>query len=365
MKMGLNCVDSLTSLTPFDMEMRRRLWWQLSTLDIRIAEDYQVPPNILPALNTTSFPANTNDGALDPAMTSTPQSEPRRTEMLYNLTRFQGSHFLREVVFSDDVCVKQGYKIRTNAEKCAFIDEFWAKMENTLLCHCDPSVPIDNVTITSIRLILVKSKLTIMKPNPLQKQNAPTRESYRNTCKQVLEYAYELRQYEPGKKWLWLFQTYIEWDALAYLLLDLSLTAADDTDDLWETVKKTYQHWAGTSNARTDHRWVHITELHGKAVAAKTHLPSLPERRRTRQTIPPPSKDLQHTGHAPDQQPTAESNITINADALWSQILAPCPSTVTDQPLPVNAIDPSFIPSSGSMPDWDHLLFDRYWQAVG
>lgn len=364
MKMGLNCVDSMTSLTPFDMELRRRLWWQLSTLDVRIAEDYHVRPNILASLNTTSFPANIDDSLLQPTITQAPRSESRRTEMLYNLARFQGSHFLREIVFSDEICREQGYKIRTVAEKCDFIDSYWAKIENELLCFCDPSVPIDNITLTSVRLIMVKSKLTIMKPNPQQKQDAPVRESYRQTCQQVLEYAHNLRQYEPGKKWLWLFQTYIEWDALAYLLLDLSLFSEGDTDHLWKTIEEIYAHWTGTAEIRKDRRWAHVEELHEKALAARAHARPPVDKRRTRNSLQPMNTDISLPNLLPIRQPDIGPDPVSNIDALWSQITGThqTPDGLDSQP--GIAVDSDLVPCSGSMPDWDQLLFDRYWQAV-
>lgn len=43
---GLHREDSFRGLTKFEMEMRRRLWWQLATMDAPSAEDYSGEYNL-------------------------------------------------------------------------------------------------------------------------------------------------------------------------------------------------------------------------------------------------------------------------------------------------------------------------------
>lgn len=210
--MGLNQDGEALGQPPFEVEMRRRLWWQLFILDIRAAEDRQSEPCILESSFNTRLPSNIGDADLHPQMSSTPVCGQNRTEMLYSLVRFEGSYFARQMVFSDGFDQANAYISLSTKQKRHAIDLFQKRIEDQYLSHCDDSIPIDKVTMWSIRLILDKLRLAAMDN---------TAEDTRQGCIKLLQDARELRRYEGGKQWLWLFQTYVEWDALACLLRNL------------------------------------------------------------------------------------------------------------------------------------------------
>lgn len=84
---GLHRDGADDKLPPFDVEMRRRLWWHIVTLDVRIAEDSSTEPRTSLLSFSTKMPSNTHDICLDPDMGSTPVCQFGKTEMTFSLIR--------------------------------------------------------------------------------------------------------------------------------------------------------------------------------------------------------------------------------------------------------------------------------------
>lgn len=254
LKMGLNQDGEALGQPPFEVEMRRRLWWQLFILDIRAAEDRQSEPCILESSFNTRLPSNIGDADLHPQMSRQPVCGQNRTEMLYSLVRFEGSYFARQMVFSDGFGQANAYISLSTKQKCHAIDLFQERIETQYLSHCDDGIPLDKITKWSIRLILDKLRLAAID------ETAP--EDARQRYIKLLQDASELRKYEGGQQWFWLFQTYIEWDALACLLRGLQAhTVEGEHDEGWHIARDVYSYWKNHESVRRDRRWDQIERL--------------------------------------------------------------------------------------------------------
>ncbi|KAL2867809.1 transcription factor domain-containing protein [Aspergillus lucknowensis] len=262
LKMGLNRDGAETGLSPFQVEMRRRLWWQLCILDVRVAEDRRSEPCILESSFNTRLPSNVSDANLHPDMSRLPGVEHGRTEMLFSLVRFEGSYFARQMVFSDTFSEANGYIKLSTAQKCQAIDLFQERIEKQYLSYCDDRIPLDKITMLSMRLIITRLKLTVISQTSLEAESKYKSKAQRRDWMTLLQDAETLRAYEPGKQWLWLFQTYIEWDALAHLLLHLrNGPFGDDASTAWQLAYRVYNHWKDAQATWRDHRWKQIEEL--------------------------------------------------------------------------------------------------------
>jgi hypothetical protein len=71
--LGLHRDGGHYDLTPFDIEMRRRLWWQICILDSRASEDHGCDPTITEQSFDTQMPLNVDDIDLCPSMASFPE----------------------------------------------------------------------------------------------------------------------------------------------------------------------------------------------------------------------------------------------------------------------------------------------------
>lgn len=265
MKAEIHLDGTTQGLSPFETEMRRRLWWQICILDVRLAEDRGRDPCILETSFTTQFPSNINDLDLHPDMSDTPKSHNGRTEMLLSLARFKVIFFTRQLLFTDEFCSENGYPIRSVPDKCQAIDQFQRYLENEYLSFCDKKIPLDYITIASNRLIVAKMKIKVN-----QAEAEKWRARFQKACLSVLWQAYVLRHYEKGNRWLWLVETYIVWDVVVYVLVHICSKPTDPWCQVaWKAVDEVYQYWENECDIRQDHRWLYIKELREQAQAIK------------------------------------------------------------------------------------------------
>jgi hypothetical protein len=335
-------------IPPFEVEMRRRLWWQICILDVRTAEDNGSDPHILSTSFTTRLPSNVNDASLHPDMSEMPEANHGRTEMSFTLVRFEGSNFARRIVFSDEFCHENSYDILTASEKCVAINKFREQIEQQYLSKLDKSIPLDFITAASIRLILVKLKLTVSKPRKTQTQHLIMQQNFRRTCVEILERARMLRQYEKGKLWLWLFQTYLEWDALSYLFINLSLVpAGDDVNLAWSAANNIYEYWKRRSDIFLDRRWRNIEELRSRALHAKDSVHREPS------VFAPPPVDGRDSDHV--------NSIVLES---WSQNASVSQLEVASPILRGGTTQNLDIPSAGTGCQWSAGIFERYFEVL-
>ena len=113
-RMGLNFDGTSYGLPPFEVEMRRRLWYQIMFLDNRVSELSGAGCSLLTYIWTTKPPLNVNDSDLFPEMKEIPRECEGITEMVYVLQRCEVANLIQKL--------KTGAE-RTFAEKDREIEE--------------------------------------------------------------------------------------------------------------------------------------------------------------------------------------------------------------------------------------------------
>ncbi|KAM0257005.1 hypothetical protein ACHAQJ_004598 [Trichoderma viride] len=414
MKLGLHI--EIPGMNTFELEMRRRLWWQIRTLDVQIAEDFGGDPFIIDSGLSTELPHNVNDISLDPDMDELQNSQPGRSEMLFSLVRFEVSNFARRILFSDRFRRSNGYDIMNEAQKSQAVDQFTKRIEKQYLSYCYKSVPLDYITIISNQLSLARLKLAVCKPGADQNHKMPLRASYRKACKDVLEHAHALRQYSKGRRWLWLFQTYAEWDPLAYLLLDICITLSSPASSSgesvavpWEVVNESYNHWKDSPHVRRDRRWINIEELYSQALSVREKTQNTME---TPQASPSSQQAHDQSHDVPDTALGTQQQYELSRDSIYNQrtttatsdsSLAPVSpnsrnrnvqiqssyvadlqgsesNISADQSPPMKALadvatlsaeevqeslNATDLPGAGTVCEWSASLIERYWEVAG
>ncbi|KAM0542850.1 hypothetical protein ACHAPJ_012573 [Fusarium lateritium] len=294
MRMGLHCEEVASHLSTFEAEMRRRLWWQVYVLDVRIAMVCDVQPNIIEQAFSTKKPLNINDSALDPLADALLHDVTGKTEMTLTLIRVQTSELTRRILFSDDFNKVNCYPTLSQAQKCDMIDELRRKIETKYLIHYSSQIPLDIIASATARLLSAKLKVMVCMPQASQGRGNPFREIYFTLCLDVLKESHKVRRYKSGRPWSWLFETCVEWNALAYVMLDLCVAPANtDSVAAWSLVEDIYEEWKGDANLVEDRRWRHIEALWSEATTAK--------RRAFDAQAPPSSQSLGFD--APDLSP--------------------------------------------------------------
>jgi hypothetical protein len=268
MQLGLHRDPEELGLPPFMSEMRRRLWWQICILDVRTAEDYDTDPFICEHIFNTKFPTNVNDMDLDVHMTRPVTDVQHRTEMLFTLVRFEISYTARKVVFSSKFAADNGYPRLSLEQKNEMLDHLLIKLQEKYLKYCDSKVPICALTETASRMVITKMKLTI---------NHPTRRESSGISKgilqdlvlrsiEIIEKAHNIRATDKYSHWAWLFEKYVEWDAVAFLLQSLSVVSLSlHLERAWNAIDLFFNDW-GEQTVDSD-RWRRLKNLQKKAAA--------------------------------------------------------------------------------------------------
>ncbi|KAI4140836.1 MAG: hypothetical protein LQ341_003683, partial [Variospora aurantia] len=242
--MGLQRDGEQFGLSPYETEMRRRLWWTLIHLDLRASEDHGTDPTIVDQSFDTRFPLNINDEDIDPAMRAPPPEHDGATEMTFDLVRFTVSTTARRMSYAPPgrgKCADRSGTF-TLEHKERLIDELHQHVEKKYLQHCDMNIPLHWVIGTVLRLVLAKMWLIVH--HPLQREDFDSKELSEETKDRLFRTSVDIIQWssvlekEPStKKWGWIFRTYVQWHAVAFVLSQLCVrTKGAEADRAWQAI---------------------------------------------------------------------------------------------------------------------------------
>ncbi|KAL8674866.1 MAG: hypothetical protein Q9168_000752 [Polycauliona sp. 1 TL-2023] len=265
--------DSFASLSPFNTEMRRRLWWQIIILDGRAAEDRGSDPMITEQSYNTMMPSNVNDEDIDPEKTQEIVSRKGYTEMTFCLICHEVSVTIRQLNYVPPGLSRENLPNRV--EKDRLVNECHERLENKYLQYCNTAVPLSWATSMVTRMIMARMWLIAHKP--LQRQEGemsprnPDRERVLSTATEVIEYAHILETEPCAEKWRWFFGTWHQWYALAMALAELcNQPHGPIADRAWQAVDRVFDPWAEkVADAQNGGLWRPIKKLRNRAINAR------------------------------------------------------------------------------------------------
>ncbi|KAI1655330.1 fungal-specific transcription factor domain-containing protein [Daldinia decipiens] len=257
-------------LSPFDVEMRRRLWWAICILDVRSAEDQGTELTIAERTYDTQFPLNINDADLTPEMTEFPEEKLGPTDMTFCLIRYEICALARKIHFATNgmtSCCARG----TEEERYEMLHECYERIETKYLKACgDKDTDVLHWVAAMIaRLIMAKMSLIIYQPMLLHwgadEVSKETRHRLFMASLEVVEYTRVLNSEQRCRQWRWLFQTYAQWHAVAYLLLEVCrLPWTASLERAWIVLGATFQT-PDISQCSKPGVWIPLRKLMGQA----------------------------------------------------------------------------------------------------
>lgn len=170
--LGLHRDGRRLGLSPFQSELRRRLWWHLISRDGRAGEDYGLE-NTTGALlmSDVSLPLNVDDADLSPEMTELPAARKGWTAMtfsLINIDLVKAMQKLAAVAASSSPSSPPSENAREQ-----ILQKTRAQIEERLK-HCKPVIPQHRLTLLCSRFLLRKLDfitrqqwLLLQRPGPL------------------------------------------------------------------------------------------------------------------------------------------------------------------------------------------------------
>lgn len=243
-RMGLHRESSLKGLTPFEAEMRRRVWWQIIILDGRAAQVTGASMN--PAaylLGDTKQPANVNDGDLVPTMSAAPPSSVVATEMVFCSVRIEiGLWMMQNKTFPGFSPSGEGA-----AKFLKAIGELERSLEQKYLNCIDDDIPLNRLTIGLARSAICQLRLSVYHPmHRPDKKGIPSQEE----LNMLFENSLEIIRYDiiahttPSlNSYLWHVSNFFPFEAFVLLISTLSeRPTTEGAGTAWDVINQVYEH---------------------------------------------------------------------------------------------------------------------------
>jgi len=219
------------NLSPFEIEIRRRCFWAVCVLDLRSAEDQGTDLTIMDGFFDTQAPLNINDTDISPDSKELPKARQGPADMSFSLIRYEICSVARRIHMASLPLVANMYSrdaATSLEEREAMLLEVQRRVEDTYLKYpeCDNN-PMYWTAANIARLITAKMTLIIYQsslfPGPGNEElTEEKRTSLFNRATEIFEYSYMLNTDSRAKQWRWLFQTYTQLHAVAYVLIEVS-----------------------------------------------------------------------------------------------------------------------------------------------
>lgn len=142
--------------TPFDQQMRRRLWWTLCWLEIKYAEDRQSLPNSITDWSDVEYPLDLNDTDISVGSVHSPQPRVGYTDMTLCLVRFEISRLFCNL----SIIPQQEDPTTIHVKMAAILEETRTRIEANHLAYCDRSRPFDRFVLNMSEMLLVSTSLS-------------------------------------------------------------------------------------------------------------------------------------------------------------------------------------------------------------
>ncbi|KAI2635323.1 hypothetical protein GGS21DRAFT_515277 [Xylaria nigripes] len=263
--MGIHRDGSAFNLSPFETEMRRRIWHHLDILDYRATEyhGYEVFLHEESVFDTR-WPLNVNDSDLSPDMSELPPDSDGATEMTFTQIR------CRAMALSKEMMRKRRSPFQTRIQ---ILDEYNRTMDKYIE-RCNPSQPLQYlatqiyyVSAARIRLATYYSELVARKRkgdadvfntiNPDAKTKVPDHSSiqYEPDNQTLREQLFETSlaivrrtnsmMHEPRfVHWAWVSTSYVQWQILALILWEICIRPpSPQCDEAWKHTTEIYEKW--------------------------------------------------------------------------------------------------------------------------
>jgi hypothetical protein len=257
LQMGLERDGSFLGLSPFESELRRRIWWQLKMHDTRTAElcglakfrDFDM------GAESTKWPTNINDDQLQPGMTSLTAVENKITDVVFIAFRCEMMGFavsqiakfrklgLNMTQWNLDE-TRDGH---SKGEMSHAVHELQDKLETKYLRYLDPSQPLHLLTMLVGRYGMNVVTFLTHHPRSWSSMGRQVSDAERqlvwDVSVKLLEQHNMVQSNEMLRQFSWHTPYFRQWHAF---ILVLDTLRADplkaDANKAWALITGSYEH---------------------------------------------------------------------------------------------------------------------------
>lgn len=274
--MGLHRDGSDFNLSPFETEMRRRIWWHLCLLDWRISEDIGLEATITLSSFDTRMPLNINDEDME--ITSTVLHERRDyTEMAFSLIRYEA---WKLAASRDNNMIHPYPKSAGTKETEVALNKLSDYLDDTYFRLCRTiSTPMSRLLLKMAPLIVAKLRLLMLysacyggaeKEMPLTPGD---KDLLFISSVSLLEFEQALEADCELSCWRWFFfNTHIQWHAMAFALSELCVRVQGVVEDTaWNIIDRLFTPTPHQMDRTNDDIWKPLYGLRQKALCARLY----------------------------------------------------------------------------------------------
>lgn len=239
--------DSPSSRSPFEVEMRRRLWISIGVLDVQSAFDRGTKLLLGHELDPP-LPVNINDDQISPSSTVAPLPSPTSQPTEMTLCCMTHRAVICQRRLNSAGMVPEDANKSTSeiwAKKVNIVNSFKAYVDELGAICAVSSTPFTRYAVTCGHGCLVTMKLLMRRPIQRQIHAKPPPEDDFNTLElatEVLERS--ILRYHP-EFWPWTWFAWVKWYALAIVLAELCARPdAPGWDRHWRVAKDAFESYA-------------------------------------------------------------------------------------------------------------------------
>ncbi|KAB8342972.1 hypothetical protein FH972_022567 [Carpinus fangiana] len=246
-RIGLHKDGATLNLTPYEIEIRRRVWWQIVFLDARAAE--------LSAARSAAFldhdvkmPSNLTDDELQLDLKEIPEGRVGPSDNMISLVRYEIFTYFSQLPRADGS--KAGFtfffgKDITLADKDAALDELEKILQRKYAQFCDLLNPFHLLANIIIRAATNGIRLISHHPQtcgvPLTDMSPSERESLVTMARRSMELDVMCFTTRILRPLTWHVDSYFSWNGLILLLVELRREPGrHDARALWSLLEDVY-----------------------------------------------------------------------------------------------------------------------------
>lgn len=280
--------ERLGLASPFEIEMRRRLWWHIVILDMLCSEDQGTATQIRPEMFDTKIPSNINlNSVLNPqqSMISLQPSQEGFTDItlcIINCEMMSNLYWVGKSL-NQDAQQQQQQSPSLAPDRGKLLSQLADLLETLYLRHFDLDIPIQWLTAVIARLMISKAWLVhnlnnnknaaASNPPPNSTQIPPTNKNDEIFALgvEILQFASLLQKSEITKQWAWLCKSYKQRHVAAFILAELCIRPkiTAETEQAWNVVTELHSKWMQEDSHTNDMLQAPLSRLMDRATLSR------------------------------------------------------------------------------------------------
>lgn len=245
-RMGIHRDGEALGLSPFDVQMRRRLWYQLISLDGYASQISGTGITVEPGTWDSKQPVNINDDQIWPGMTHQPEEQNGATDMIFFLARAEmGAWYLKSIDGKSKPPMYKAFSYHGDeAAHGDMVDQMEGVVEMKYIRYCDLLNPLHTLLMGMARSAANAARLRMKLPS-LRKDHV-SNEERKEVCRiaaRIIDTDSAAHTNPSLKRYMWHIKAFFQWDALVCMLISMAkpdLFSPSELEESWRRIEHVF-----------------------------------------------------------------------------------------------------------------------------